>query len=563
MPQRLTFPPRPVRSIAMRPKRVLWPLLVALLAPSAAHAAPADPYVVYTANNYATGAVVLRTDPAAGSLVEISRNGPQGTLFERPFDLALEADGDILVADMGSPCLVSRCDNDGRIIRVDPITGRQTLLASGAPLLDPAGIAVAPNGSIYVADNYAADDDGAVIRVDPLSGAQTLVTEGEHLDLPFGILVDQDGSLVVSNRMAPGSGCSGAPGRLVRVQPGGVQQILFEGGLFRYPLGVALDAQNRIAFANECGPNGLLRLAGGILSPITSNNDSDVLVTPERMALDPAGNFLVSDFSVGDGDGGIVRVDTSAGGAQSLVRQGDLFNHPLGIATVVNRPPSAALNIAPRAVAAGKPVRLDGGGSSDPEGLRLVYEWDLNGDGEFEAGSGETAAVTRSWTSHGPVTVRMRVNDPHGGRAVSEGTIDVDGSVPVLTAVRSNTDVVAVGPRRRGGASAAADPPRAARISFRVSEAATVRVTVERARRGRRARPGAPCRPNAERGRRCMRRSQARVVAKRVQAGRGSLRIRARGLKPGNYKLEVGAADAVGNASTTRTLSLRVVRSSP
>ena len=161
---------------------------------------------------------------------------------------------------------------------------------------------------------------------------------------------------------------------------------------------MALDAQNRIAFANECGPNGLLRLAGGILSPITSNNDIDVLVTPERMALDPAGNFLVSDFSVGDGDGGIVRVDTSTG-AQSLVRQGDLFNHPLGIATVVNRPPSAALNIAPRAVAAGKPVRLDGGGSSDPEGLRLVYEWDLNGDGEFEAGSGETAAVTRSWTA--------------------------------------------------------------------------------------------------------------------------------------------------------------------
>ena len=89
--------------------------------------------MVYTANNYATkGAVILHTDPAAGSLVEISRNGPQGTLFERPFDLALEADGDILVADMGAPCLVSRCDNDGRIIRVDPITGRQTLLAGAA-----------------------------------------------------------------------------------------------------------------------------------------------------------------------------------------------------------------------------------------------------------------------------------------------------------------------------------------------------------------------------------------------------------------------------------------------
>ena len=83
--------------------------------------------------------------------------------------------------------------------------------------------------------------------------------------------------------MAPGSGCS-VLDRLVRVQPGGVQQILSEGGLFRYPLGVALDAQNRIAFANECGPNELLRLAGRILSPITSNNDIDMLVTPSACA---------------------------------------------------------------------------------------------------------------------------------------------------------------------------------------------------------------------------------------------------------------------------------------
>ena len=184
-------------------------------------------------------------------------------------------------------------------------------------------------------------------------------------------------------------------------------QILSRGGLFRYPLGVALDAQNRIAFANECGPNRLLRLAGGILSPITSNNDIDVLgVTPERMALDPAGNFLVSDFSVGDGDGGIVRVNRAparrawcASIYSSTTRS--------GIASVVNRPPSAALNVAPRGgrgqARAARRRRLEG----DPEGLRTVYEWDLNGDGEFEAGSGETAAVIRNWTSHGPLTVRM------------------------------------------------------------------------------------------------------------------------------------------------------------
>ena len=334
--------------------------------------------------------MILRTDPAAGSLVEISRNGPQGTLFERPFDLALEADGDIVVADMGTPCTPSlpRCADDGRIIRVDSVTGRQTLVASGTPLVDPAGIAVAPDGSIYVADNLEADDDGAVIRVDPGTGAKTLLTEGGLLDLPFGILVDQDGSLVVSNRVSAAGGCALAPGRLVRVQlADGSQQLIAEGlGLFKYPLGVALDSQGRVSFANECGPNGLVRLNGGVGSLITANIDSDVLVTPERIALDPAGDFLVSDFSVADGDGGIVKVDAETG-AQSMVRQGDLFNHPMGIAVVVNRPPVAVLRL-PVAAAAGRAVRLDGSASTDPERLRLVYEWDLDGDGVFETGSG-------------------------------------------------------------------------------------------------------------------------------------------------------------------------------
>jgi hypothetical protein len=543
-------------------------VLAFLPAPGAALAAPADPYVVYTANSFAGGAVVLRTDPAAGSLVEISRNGAQGTLFRRPFDLALEADGDLLVADMGAPCTTDlrRCPSDGRVIRVDTITGRQTLVASGAPLLDPAGIAVAPNGDIYVADNHGADDDGAVIRIDPVTGAQTLVTEGDQLDLPFGILVDRDGSLVVSNRMAPGSACSGTPGRLVRVQQSGDQQVVSEGGLFKYPLGLALDALGRIAFANECGPNGLLRVLGAATqSPITSNNDTDLLVTPERLALDPAGDFLVSDFSVGDGDGGIVKVGSSDG-AQSLVRQGELFNHPLGIAAVVNRPPSASLRVVPSIVAAGRPVRMDASGSRDPEGLRLVYEWDLNGDGVFEAGTGTRARASRTWRVDGTVSIGMRVNDPHGGRAVATGVMTVDGSVPVVSGLRADSRVLGVGRRWRGRSGAAAaqsrrpGPPRSTRLRFGLSEPAVVRVAAKRVRAGRRAHSGAPCRPRAKRGRPCIHRSQVRALRKAGRPGANSLRIRSRGLAPGSYRLVVTATDAVDHRSTPRVLGLRVVR---
>src|SRR5687768_7240681 len=84
----------------MRPTRILfWALLAVMLTSGTAVAAPGDPYVVYTANSYTSGAVILRTDPVSGSLVEVSRNGSQGTLFRRPYDLAVERDGNLVVAD--------------------------------------------------------------------------------------------------------------------------------------------------------------------------------------------------------------------------------------------------------------------------------------------------------------------------------------------------------------------------------------------------------------------------------------------------------------------------------
>jgi DNA-binding beta-propeller fold protein YncE len=527
----------------------MWPLLAALAAPGAAAAAPGDPYVVYTANNYADGAVILRWAPATGSLVEITRNGSQGNLFRAPFDVAVEADGDLLVADLGAPCTPSepRCAEDGRIVRVDPVTGRQSLLADGAPLVDPAGLALAANGDVYVADNREADDDGAVFRIDPDTGAATIVSQGGQLDLPFGIVVERDGSLVVSNRVLPG-GCGPAlAGSLVRINPvDGSQQLVSSGGLFAYPVGVALDRSGGVVFANECGDAGLLRVVSeSIQSVLTPNAAGDVLVTPERLALDPAGDFLVTDWALGDGEGGLVRVDSDTG-AQKVVQSGSLFNHPMGIAAVVNRPPRAALSISPQLVAAGDPVRLDASASSDPEGMRLLYEWDLNGDGTFERGTGATSRATRTWIRDRTVRVGVRVNDPHGGRAVARGTVRVDGSTPQITAVRLGSSVLS--PARR----------RSTRLSFKLSEPATVSVAIERARVGRRARPGAPCRPRARRGRRCVRWNRVAELGKAGRLGPNRLRIDARGLRVGRYRLLIDAVDAVGHQAARRTTELRV-----
>jgi DNA-binding beta-propeller fold protein YncE len=552
----------------MRRTRILfWPLLAVMLMSGTAAAAPGDPYVIYTANSFSSGAVILRTDPVSGSLVEVSRNGPQGTLFRRPYDLAVEADGSLVVADLGVPNA-----RDGAIIRVDPLTGVQSLVSSGGEFYDPAGIAVAPDGQIYVVDNRAPDNDGAVIKVDPRTGEQKLITVRsdlpgfDELDLPFGIAIESDGDMIVSNRVSGDqipSNCQPL-GKVVRVDRlTGLQQELSNAESIAWPLGVALAPDGGILVPNECPRfGGIIRLdpLTGDQVEITPNGDQDVLETPERIAVDPAGALLVSDFNLGpDRDGGIVRVDPQGGG-QTLVRAGDLFNHPLGIAAVVNRAPSAALRLDRALVAAGDPVRLDASGSSDPEGIPLVFEWDLDGDGTFEAGSGGAPNATRSFSSNGPVTMRVRVNDRHGARAVAEASVLVDGAIPVITGLRRGARVLGVGRRARGSAAALRTPPRATTIRFNLSEPATVRLAVERARRGRRAAPRKPCRPRARRGRRCIEWNRRRLLTHAGAAGANAMRLHAHGLRPGRYRLVLTAEDAVGNVSAEREARLRVVR---
>ena len=109
-----------------------------------------------------------------------------------------------------------------------------------------------------------------------------------------------------------------------------------------------------------------------------------------------------------------------------------------------NRPPIATLKVTPDVVAAGNQVKLDASGSRDPEGLELVYEWDLDGNGTFETGSGTTSTATPRFASDGIRTLRVRVNDPHGGRSVATAQLQVDGTMPVLTRLMAATQTLRV-----------------------------------------------------------------------------------------------------------------------
>jgi hypothetical protein len=78
---------------------------------------------------------VIRVDPATGAQTTVSSGGS----FDAPSGIALEADGDILVADVQA-----FADFLGGVIRVDPATGAQTTVSSGGSFLNPFGVAVVP-----------------------------------------------------------------------------------------------------------------------------------------------------------------------------------------------------------------------------------------------------------------------------------------------------------------------------------------------------------------------------------------------------------------------------------
>ena len=242
-------------------RRIPILLLVALaICPAAAQAAADDPWVAYVANRVVTkqgrqAAVILRADPASGALVVVSGNGAQGSLFVRPYDLAASPRGDALyVADMGEFEAA-----DGRVIRVDPATGMQSLVASGGRLVDPSGIAVAPDGTLYVLENVGAAGDPEVLRVNPSTGAQAVVTSGDELCYPFGIAIEPAGSLVVadSGSVSGGVDCENDAGAVVRVNAAtGGQSIVSKraepwGLLIDKPFGVAVGPTGEILLANE------------------------------------------------------------------------------------------------------------------------------------------------------------------------------------------------------------------------------------------------------------------------------------------------------------------------
>jgi streptogramin lyase len=138
--------------------------------------------IVLNGNSSGFRPAILRIDPLTGAQSAIT--------FEGPFSaIAIDENGDLLVtgssfqgdricrrgSNDGNVCLEhSDCPDAGRcravsrfeILRIDPVTGTQSLVSSGLDLA-LVGIAIDAHGYVFVADF-----GGTILRVDPVSGVQ-------------------------------------------------------------------------------------------------------------------------------------------------------------------------------------------------------------------------------------------------------------------------------------------------------------------------------------------------------------------------------------------------------
>lgn len=124
---------------------------------------------------------------------------------------------------------------------------------------------------------------------------------------------------------------------------------------------------------------------------------------PVDLVVGPAGDLFYVDF-----DGGAVRRISP---------------------TPADEPPIAVIEATPTYGPTPLQVSFDATSSSDAEGEALAYAWDLDGDGQFDDGTGSTAS--RTYTDAGNVTAALRVTDAADQTDVATQLIGAGNTPPV------------------------------------------------------------------------------------------------------------------------------------
>jgi predicted lipoprotein with Yx(FWY)xxD motif len=207
----------------------------------------------------------------------------------------------------GGPVAGKKTVDNSTVLRIELESGvgqtpkvlSETVIADGIPWIDseealvlgPTGLALAANGTLYVAsteDSKILAISEAMTRTTPAAKGGTVLTEGGHLKEPLGMVLAPNGNIVTSN---------GGDGNMVETTPAG-QQVAVQtadkktgaGSLF----GLAIAPEGKGIYFVDDGENTLKLLHAGTQrstsssSPVVktaSNSLGTILVDSQGMTL--------------------------------------------------------------------------------------------------------------------------------------------------------------------------------------------------------------------------------------------------------------------------------------
>ncbi len=267
-----------------------------------------------------TSGVLFKIDPVSGVQTVIASGGG----LVNPHGIAIESAGTILVAERSSQSL----------LRLDLVTGIQTTVSSGGNFVNIIDVELEANGDILVSDAGA----NAIFRVDPVTGVQSTVSSGSFVNnLLRGMAVESNGNILALNN------------NVLRIDPvGGGQTLLASGSNFQASANIVVEASGTILVVDRSAFSllgGIIRVdpLSGAQSVVSSGGN---FVDPFGLALEANGQILVGDFTTNS----VYRVDPISG-VQTLLSTGGFLADPLDmeisqVTVAVPEPSALTLTIA-------------------------------------------------------------------------------------------------------------------------------------------------------------------------------------------------------------------------
>jgi streptogramin lyase len=209
------------------------------------------------------------------------------------------------------------------------VDAQQTI---GSNYSNPQSVAVAPNGTVYVADT---NNNRVVALITNLPGTSTQSTvNAGTLTSPQALAVDARGDLYIGDRPSPGH-----IGRVIEVVANSsgvltsqVSQIYY-GSLLTAPTSLAVDSSNTlfIGESETCGTGAIYSLPAGGTTPHQVNiTGLPSAFTPSALVRDASSNLYFANSA--STNGGVYVVPMAGGAAQPIATGSFVINRPSGLA---------------------------------------------------------------------------------------------------------------------------------------------------------------------------------------------------------------------------------------